>query len=321
MSNPKNSEKDVKQMAPASQTIPNSASGETGDAKTAPGSLYYEFMSGAAEMAEFCDLTLIRSTSLSVSSQMISSVDFSSRLILHPFLPLLSLSQMSNPKDSEKEEQVPRESQIKLPLPSFLRKAKSAATLANGGVYVTVSSLGAKPMLGLFAGRDYKSGEFITFYGGRTMSAMSARRYPHSMRTHMARISNSDLVSDGLPFSDQFDTGRAVYRVDEKDSALPKLVKAGDEKRLKQLEAQRALPAAARLRFLPVRCEDPTVAAQILECGVGYMGNSLAKGNNAKLGPIHADKLGNCVEALFATKPISAHDEITYAYRNSETFL
>lgn len=209
---------------------------------------------------------------------------------------------------------------------AFQRSLRVAGTLANGGVFVAASSLSGDPMLGLFAGRNYAAGELVTFYGGGTTDCSVATHYPRCLKTHMARVHSSDLVLDGLLWSQQFDSGAPVYRYDPETKSAIQVVPA-DAAKQAELKQQAQLSAASRPRWKPTGMPElvgderdlKCLVAHVLECGVGYMGNTRGpRGNNAKFKRVEADKFGNSVPAIVATRDIAANEEITYAYKNKD---
>lgn len=207
---------------------------------------------------------------------------------------------------------------------SFKEKLRRAGTIANRGVYVAVSDLGEAPleapMLGLFAGREFKAGELVTFYGGEIVSADKVKAYPPKLLTHTARIPGSDRVADGREFSYCFDSGVEELGIDEKTGEA-KIVVPADPKKLAFLKGQRKLPAHVRRPFLPLSKLHSSLCEKVWTAGVGYMGNTKGRcGNNTKLHSIVRDCFGNTAVAIVATKPIRTHEEITYAYQNQDVF-
>ena len=187
------------------------------------------------------------------------------------------------------------------PTKRYTELLSKVGTLANGGVYVSVSSLiDPVPMLGLFADRSYEAGDPVVFYGGQLTSIEDARQ-PGRSKTHALKLPEGGWIRDGKPFSDHFP-----------------ITSKSDPTLFDAYTAELKRAPKDRVRVQPLSA-DPELVKYIRTHGIGYMANrpNDVGGSNVKLTRVIAFSGGVAPAEMLmeATKPISKYDEILLLYR------
>lgn len=88
---------------------------------------------------------------------------------------------------------------------AFANAIKQAGNYKNGWVYAGVSTIKSSPMLGLFASKQYKVGEIVTFYGGLMVDTSDIKnRESNGYLLTISDTSNTKTM-DGRPIAALFD--------------------------------------------------------------------------------------------------------------------
>ncbi len=184
---------------------------------------------------------------------------------------------------------------------AYIQKKQISGTLSNKGVYVAVSDLiPGKPILGLFAGRDYKEGDTVTFYGGGVFDLTDARKRPASLNTHSFRLPGGMEILDGFSWAKTF--------------RLPP-----------DAESEQKLPEYRRMHIFPSKSQDRITDCsreRIMGSGVGYMCNTAnhieprgRKRNNLRSTNIVINKETDLRTIIYvATCDIPMHAELLVSY-------
>ena len=94
---------------------------------------------------------------------------------------------------------------------NYIKARDEIGTIDNGRLYVAVSSICEQPILGLFAGVQFKAGDVITSYGGLLKTAHEVRK-SGTMKSHVRRIPGSIYVRDGYEWSQCFDRKSTEFK-------------------------------------------------------------------------------------------------------------
>jgi hypothetical protein len=139
-------------------------------------------------------------------------------------------------------------------------------TINNGRVFIGVSHRAGsdRPMLGLFAGQAFTTGDVVTEYGGSLRVASDVRNEPECMWTHTRVIPGSIMVRDGLAHSLCFDRSKLH------DAIPPSLEESSSDDRT---EFRPSLLTAPRSP-LPSGVSAHAIAEVICRSGLGYMSNT-----------------------------------------------
>lgn len=204
----------------------------------------------------------------------------------------------------------------------YIKAREQAQTLRTKGVKTCVSDIDSKaPMLGLFANRDFKAGEVVTFYGGIYAYSDAIPDIP-KLRSHTARVAGTDFAQDGYFYSQLFDIGRPVQCF--VDGEL-KEVRAKNAQKYDRFALEMKLPAADRTAVLPVYEEDiplpegvdvETLIDTVMDDGLGYMVNAHSSRQNVRIHTIQPLRTGMGVgrPVLIANKDISKNTELLLKY-------
>ena len=216
---------------------------------------------------------------------------------------------------------------------NYIKARDEIGTIDNGRLYVAVSSICEQPILGLFAGVQFKAGDVITSYGGLLKTAHEVRK-SGTMKSHVRRIPGSIYVRDGYEWSQCFDRKSTEYALNQKNLVT------SERAHLKLCSRAKApkslldiLQASVADKKSPLK--DKAVASvnsaswqdmctRISTEGLGYMSNTAHKSlHNVKVIPVNMVRDGLYPAGLFyiAKKDIEINEEIIAPYNNHDPAL